>query len=90
MKIDSYLKKYRGEEIASARSSISNERQELLQQFLDKLNDHRKQDNFPPLTGKALAMKLSHIPTSDLWAFYRLCEGANHFSKFFWYSLKAK
>ena len=65
------------------------ERGEQLDKFLERLNPARIQAGYKPLNHARLGMMLAHIPTDDLHAFYRQCETANNFSKFFWWSLRA-
>lgn len=75
------------------KSTIKNERQDLLKMFLDVKIDGitvRKGSKFVPIDASTLAFKLSHIPTSDLYAFYKQCENAKHFGKYFWWALKPK
>jgi hypothetical protein len=66
------------------------ERGELLDKFLARLNPPRVAGNFKPLSHGRLSAILSHIPTDELYPFFRQCEGANSFSRFFWWSLKPK
>ena len=65
-----------------------NKRQQFLQQFQEKLNKERGE--YKPLTGKDLGMLMSYIKTEDLYDFYKQCEAANSFSKFWWYTIKPK
>lgn len=64
-------------------------RQEMLDKFLARLNYTREQDGFKPLTYSRLASLLQYVPDADLYPFFKQCEQARHFSKFFWYKLKA-
>lgn len=71
--------------------NIKSERAEILQKFLDKLNADR--GAYKPITAKRLSMMLSDAQLktpADIYTFYRQCENAKHFSRFFWWSLKAK
>ena len=80
----------KGYEIKAA-PKVHSERAELLQNFLDRLNAER--GNYKPLTAARLSMMLSDSQlktNSDIYAFYRQCQNARHFSKFFWYSLRTK
>lgn len=73
------------------RSKITNERQNLLKMFLDVKVDGimvRKGSTFVPISPSRLGFALSHIPTEDLYAFYKQCENAKHFGKYFWWALK--
>lgn len=69
---------------------IRSERDEILQKFIDRLNQARIGTKYKPLSGRAVAIKVSHIPTSDLHAFYRQCEQAKSFSAYFFWALKAQ
>lgn len=70
------------------------ERGEWLQKFCDRLNPERlkapPQFKLKPLTIPRMARLLEQVPTGDLYAFWRDCERAKHFSKYFWWSLDAK
>jgi len=67
---------------------ITNERQLILKDFLEKINPFRINAKYKPLTPQALGVKLSHINTEDLKIFFRMCKRANNFSKYFWWKLK--
>jgi hypothetical protein len=68
------------------------ERNLILKEILEFVNEERKGTKFKPLTGKALAIKLSHIPTKDLY--YTKSVGLDYkkrhgsFSKFLFGSIK--
>jgi hypothetical protein len=83
-----FLEKFRPR--ARKKGEPRSEREELLGVFLAKLNAQRIADGFPKLTYGRLARVLQHVPTEDLYAFYRQCDAARHFGKFFWWSLKPK
>lgn len=77
------------------RHAITNERQLLLKNFLDvKVDGIQLYDNktkeLRPIKPHELGIQLAHIPTEDLYAFFRQCEQAKNFSKYFWWSLKPK
>ncbi len=73
-------------------SKIVNERQDILAQLLEEINRERIGTKWKPLTGRAIAIKVSHIPTKDLY--YILSVGKDYksrngsFSKYFFGSLK--
>lgn len=69
-------------------TKANNQRAELVEKFLQRLNPGREQAGFKPYTPARLGMMLAHIPTEDLYPFYRQCEQAKHFSKFFHYKLR--
>ncbi len=68
------------------------ERGELLQFFLEKLNEARKGTKYKPLRPAALGVKLSHLSVSDLYYLKSDCLDAERrgysFSKRFWWSIK--
>jgi hypothetical protein len=71
-------------------ASIRSERDELIQNFLGhgiKLRDPKTKE-LRPATAAELAIILRHCPTKDLYPFFRECEGARSFSRFFWWSVK--
>lgn len=65
------------------------ERAELIGQFLVRLNQARVGTKWKPLTARAVAVKLGHVPTRDLYAFLKECERAQSFSAFFFWALKS-
>lgn len=75
-------------ELASAPNRIKSERAELVEKFVVRLNEARRNTKYAPLTARAVAVKLGHIPTGDLYAFLRQCEQARCFSSYFWWALK--
>lgn len=72
------------------KANIRSERDELVQKFLERLNQAREGTKYKPLTARAVAIKLSHVPTRDLWAFYKQCEQAKSFSAYFFWALKPR
>lgn len=70
------------------------ERGEWLQRFCDRLNPERlkapPEFKLKPLTIKRMAFLLTGVPTADLHAFWKACESAKNFSKFFWWRLSDK
>lgn len=71
------------------KSKITSERQLVLKQFLDRLNQDRRPP-YPPLQAKRLAIKLSYLTTSQLKEFWHQCNYANHFSKYFFWATNPK
>lgn len=68
------------------------ERDELIEQFRDRLNPSRIEAGYKPLT---VPMILRHVKTAKgkadtttLRDFYKECTYANSFSKWFWYCVK--
>jgi len=69
-----------------AKSKINSERQLIIKDFLDRLNQERKPPH-KPLTPARLGMLLSLMTVSQMKTFYADCNYAKHFSKYFWYKL---
>lgn len=67
---------------------IRSERAELVQKFTDRLNEGRVKDGFKPLTPRAVAVKIAHLDTSDLYFFFKQCSQAKSFGARFWWSLR--
>lgn len=66
-------------------------RGEMLDKFLEKLNPSREAAGYKPYNHARLSVLLAHVPTDDLYSFYRQCETANiPFSAYFHWALKAK
>lgn len=63
-------------------------RGEMLDKFLDRLNAARVGTKYKPLSIKRVAMMLAHVPTDDLYPFYKDCERAKTFSAYFHWALK--
>lgn len=84
-----YLQKFE----KSENKKINSERAEILCQILQEVNRERT-GTWKPLSGKLLAIRLSHIPTKDL--FFLLSQGKDYkarkgsFGKFLFGSLKVK
>lgn len=61
-----------------------------MEKFLERVNRGRTESGYPAITMKRLAHMLAHIPTDQLYPFYRDCERAQKFSAYFWWSLKPR
>jgi len=71
------------------RSKITNSRQSIIQQFLERINKEREGTKFKQMTPRGVAMKLAHVQTSDLYGFYKTCENyKGDFSRCFFGALK--
>lgn len=66
------------------------ERSELLEKFLTRLNNARVGTKYKPLTLIGLNRLIRHIPTSQLYPFYKDCERAKNFSAYFFWSIRAQ
>jgi hypothetical protein len=81
-----YLEKFNQRTIGLPR----NGREEMVEKFRAALNCSRAAAGYRPFSYSRLAGMLQHIPTDDLYAFYRQCEGARSFSAYFHWALKPK
>lgn len=68
------------------KSKITNERQLLIKDFIDRLNSER--GNYPPLDASRVARDLAYIKTSNLKSFYDECNYAKNFSAYYWWCFK--
>lgn len=89
----SYFKKYQHLDTLTTKAvERMSERNLILKEILELVNMEREGTKFKPLTGRALAIKLSHIPTSDLY--YAKSVGLDYkkrhgsFSKYLFGSIK--
>jgi hypothetical protein len=72
-----------------AKKDRSTERGEWLEKFCKRLNPGRV-GKMKPLTMARMGFLLQGVPTSDLHAFWKQCESAKSFDKYFWYSVNPK
>ena len=75
--------------------TITNERQDIIRQFLEELNKERVGTKFKPLTGRGVAIKVGHIKDNHtLYYFLSECKDYKNrngsFSKYFFGALKIK
>jgi hypothetical protein len=82
----SYTEKFRPR--ARLKNQPRNEREELLDRFLSRLNPPRVDNGFKTMSHARIAKVLEKVPTADLHAFYRQCDGADSFSRLFWFKVK--
>jgi len=66
------------------------ERGEMMQYFLERLNQSRVMDGLKPLTMARMGRVLEGIPTTDLYYLKSVCDKAKHFSKKFWWEIDPK
>ena len=64
------------------------QRGEMIDRFLEKLNPPRRASGYKELTPAGLNRLISHIPTEQLYPFFRDCERARNFSKYFFWSIR--
>ena len=67
---------------------ITSERQELIQQFVDKINLERIGTKFKPVTARQINVLISFLSVSDLYWLLGECERAPSFSKKFFGKLR--
>lgn len=68
-----------------------NQRQEVVQQFVDQINQERKGTKYKQVTWPQINGQLRHFKyMSDLKRFYNECNNGNCFSSLFWWKLKQK
>ena len=68
-----------------------NQRQVVIQDFVDDLNLRRKGTKYAPVTWTKVNGVLSHV--KDIWelrAFHKVCEDSFNFGATFWSKLKVK
>ena len=72
------------------------ERAEIIQSFVDAINDERRADNYPKMvTGRAIAMKVGHLKNNfELYSFLSTCRDYKNrggkFGKCFFGSLRIR
>jgi hypothetical protein len=76
------------------KSKITNQRQAVLSEFLEIINSERMNTKYKSLSGRVLAIKVSHIPTQDLYYLLSVCKDymnrKGSFSRCFFGSLKVE
>ena len=82
---EGYLNKFR----VQKKHAPKNERQELMEKFLERLNSQRKPPYKPIPLGRLLKI-FQDVPTEDLYPFFKTCSLARNFSSRFWYAFKNK
>lgn len=71
--------------------NFKSRRQELIQMFVERINQGRKNTNFPPVTAKRLnSQYLWALDTFDLEVFFKECSASENFGKKFFGSFKQK
>ena len=67
-----------------------NQRQELIQQFVDKINKDREGTKYSPVKWTNINGRLHMMKEQELYMYYRECERADIFSKRFFGGFKVK
>ena len=68
-------------------SKITSERQLILKEFLDRLNQDRKPP-YLPIVPARLGKMMQFMTVSQMKQFLGECKYAKNFSKYFWWSFK--
>lgn len=76
------------------KSRITNERQDIIRQFLEEINKERLGSKYKPMTARGVAIKVGHLKDNHtLYYFLSECKSYKHrngsFSKYFFGALKA-
>lgn len=77
----------------SERSKITNRRQEIIKQFVDKLNALRVESGFQPMAPGFIASKMYNSGLKTDWElcwFYGYCNEAKNFGATWWWALTPK
>lgn len=76
------------------KTTIKSERAFILSQFVEEINKERENTKWKKVTGRAVAIKTSHISLHDLKYFYSTCKDYKNrhgsFSKGFFGALKLR
>ena len=70
--------------------TITSERQELIQRFVDKINLERIGTKFKPVIWRQINGLVAHVKIGDLYWFFKECEQGDSFSKKFFGILKSR
>jgi len=71
-------------------NKINSERAMLINDFLVEINKEREGTTYKPMTARGVAIKLGHIPTNELYYFYKVCFKSKSFGRTFFGALKIK
>lgn len=68
---------------------ITSERQDIIQQFVDKINAERTGTQFRPVIWRQINGLVAHVTMGDLYWLFKECERGDSFSKKFFGILKS-
>ena len=68
---------------------ITNERQLVLKDIIELLNNDRINKKMKPLSVPFYAVKMSHLSVQDLYYLLSSCKQSDNFGKCWWGSLKS-
>ena len=77
-------------QIPKQQIKVKSERDELIRMFAERINQDREGTKWKPVSLRGIAMKVTHVETSDLYAFYKMCHNARNFGEMFFGRLKVK
>ena len=76
------------------KQGANSERASVIEEFVHEINKERIGTKYKPVSGKQIAIKLSHLKLQDLYTFLSLAKDYKNrqgvFGKFFWGALKLK
>lgn len=72
------------------KTTITNQRQEVVKQFVDILNEDRVKNGYKTLSSRFYAIRMSAMSLDQLRAFYGYCREGKSFSKTWWYKTNPK
>ena len=71
-------------------TKATSERASIIESFVTKLNNSRTVGGYKPLLPGFYASKMSHIPTEELYPFYKKLDAMKNFSSGWWYFCNPK
>lgn len=71
-------------------TKVTSERGELLEKFVKRINQSRKNTGYRPYPVAYIAKLMAYIPTSELYAFYKKLEQSNNFVALWHWHVKPK
>jgi hypothetical protein len=83
------LNRFKEPKEPEVKSKITNQRQELVKKFLDKLNESRT-GKYKPLSPAYVGMKMRFMDEGELYRFYGFCADSQNFSSTWFWSLNPK
>lgn len=75
---------------AKVKSKITNQRQEVMKMFVDRLNADRISGGYKPLRPAFYAVRMRFMDIQQLRQFYGYCDEAMSFSRTWWWATNPK
>ena len=72
------------------KSKITNQRQEVVKMFVDRLNIEREKTGFKKIGASYVAVRMSSMDIGQLRAFYGYCDESQNFAKTWWWKTNPK